>query len=128
MSAEQDSTAIVYSQLLVGNTFRYLILEPGSQNDLLRCNLVVSILDEAVIPFEAISCFRGSIVKTHDMECGGRTLKITTILHAMLKKWRLTDQTRSLLADGICIDQDNLQEKESQVALMARIYAAAKES
>lgn len=125
ISTEQDSTAIVYSQFLVGKTFRYLILKPGSPNDLLRCNLAVSTLDEAVIPFEAISYVWSSSVKDHEIEFGGRTLNITANLHAVLKKWRLTDQPRSLWADGICIDQDNIQEKESQVALMARIYAAA---
>jgi hypothetical protein len=44
-----------------------------------------------------------------------------------LKYLRLPNQTRTLWIDAICIDQDNYEERNQQVQMMARIYTRAKE-
>lgn len=77
------------------------------------------------IPYEAISYVWGSNVKDHIILLNGRTHKITANLSDALHQCRQTDKSRVLWADSICIDQDDLEEKNNQVYMMGRIYASS---
>jgi hypothetical protein len=112
-----------YKRLPRGETFRYLILEPGGPQDVLRCSLRTSTIVGA--DYEAISYVWGTEVRDHDIICDGHLLKITKNLHEALKRLRASS-VRSLWADSICINQKNLDEKTHQLACMGRIYAQAR--
>ncbi len=58
--------------------------------------------------------------------CDGRRLEITKNLHNALARFREREETCLLWADGICINQDDAEEKSSQVSAMSRIYSLAK--
>lgn len=75
--------------------------------------------------FEAISYVWGSNTGYHTILLNGNAHQITANLHDRLRQCRLPDQSRSLWADSICINQTNLEEKDQQVWLMGRIYAAS---
>lgn len=75
--------------------------------------------------YEAISYVWGSDVKDHIILLGGKTHRITANLSDALHQCRLSDQSRALWADSICIDQDNLDEKSHQVYMMSRVYASS---
>ncbi|KAJ4290921.1 hypothetical protein N0V90_010117 [Kalmusia sp. IMI 367209] len=52
-------------------------------------------------------------------------LQITATLHCALIRLRLPEQSRRLWADAICINQKDLREQGSQVAMMTRIFGQA---
>jgi hypothetical protein len=125
MSSQQTSRIYEYSPLPEGDHFRYLVLQPGANDDLLRCSLVVSTLSDLKTPFEAISYVWGNDVKDHEIICDGCTISITASLYEVLTTYRLQDESRNLWADSICINQNDMDEKSKQVADMGRIYSAA---
>lgn len=112
----------IYQSLPPGNYFRYLVLQPGVGDEPLVCDLHISELGST--SFEAISYVWGSDVKDREITCNGRTIKITTNLFIALRNLR-RDTPRSLWADSICINQDDLEEKGLQVAAMGQIYRLA---
>lgn len=105
------------------DAFRYLVLLPGFDSDSLRCSLHTSRIDEA--HYESVSYVWGTDDRNHDIACDGRILKITPNLHKVLQQVRLPDAPRTLWADSICINQEDLQEKSRQVTLMGQIYRNA---
>lgn len=113
-----------YGNLRRGKFFRYIILLPGKDNEPLRCKLRTSRLRRNT--FEAISYVWGSSVKNQEIICDEHVLKITTSLSNVLKRLRLSDTRRFLWVDGICINQEDLEEKNYQVAIMGQIYRSAK--
>ncbi|MCJ1232775.1 hypothetical protein MMC14_000729 [Varicellaria rhodocarpa] len=53
------------------------------------------------------------------------TLNITLNCELAIRRLRLSDVTRTLWIDAICINQDNIQERNEQVQLMRSIYRGA---
>jgi hypothetical protein len=52
-------------------------------------------------------------------------LPVTVKLHAALSRLRDHSFERIIWVDAVCIDQDNLEEREQQVKLMPKIYSKA---
>jgi hypothetical protein len=52
----------------------------------------------------------------------GYTLPVTRNAESALRSMRLTEETRRVWIDSICIDQTNLEERAQQVMLMGSIY------
>ncbi|OAG19591.1 HET-domain-containing protein [Alternaria alternata] len=112
-----------YNELPCDGSFRYLTLYRGSGADPLRCRLQTgSVLKTK---FEAISYVWGKSKKNKKIICDGRVINITTSLSNVLRRLRLPHRRRKLWADGICINQDDLNEKGHQVAMMGEIYRSA---
>ena len=107
-----------------GSYFRTLILQPGADNEPLRCSLQTSTLENT--SFEAISYVWGSSIRDKEIACGDRVVAIPTSLWTCLRHIR-SDHARVLWADSICINQDDAKEKEHQVAMMGQIYRAAEQ-
>ncbi|KAI0869368.1 heterokaryon incompatibility protein-domain-containing protein [Hypoxylon argillaceum] len=63
------------------------------------------------------------------IEENGKTYKkrVRRELALALKYLRLPHQTRTLWIDAICINQDDFEERNHQVQMMARVYTRAKE-
>ncbi|KAF1362167.1 hypothetical protein EJ07DRAFT_164021 [Lizonia empirigonia] len=93
--------AYKYEGLPKGDAFRYLVLQPGTDQDPLEC-----VLNQPVV-------------------CDGKTLFVTPNLSQVLRRLRLRDAPRTLWADSICINQGDLKEKGHQVAIMSMIYRKA---
>jgi hypothetical protein len=115
--------AYEYNQLPCDNFIRYLVLHPGRGNEPLICNLLTASLSDST--FEAISYVWGSSKKSKRIVCDDRFVKITTNLSKVLRRLRFADAPRNLWADGICINQKDLEEKGYQVAMMGQIYRSA---
>jgi hypothetical protein len=113
-----------YDSLPDGEYIRYLVLKPGQPGDPLSCDLVTARLDQ-VPSYEAISYTWGSTQRTAEIYCAGRVISITTNLSNVLHRVRKTLLDRTLWADSICINQDNQQERNHQVMIMAKIYGNA---
>ena len=54
-----------------------------------------------------------------------RYLDVTVNLSAALQRIRDPGMSRTLWIDALCIDQNNMKEREQQVGFMATIYAEA---
>lgn len=112
-----------YKPLSPGQFIRYMVLEPGKGDDPLICSLHESHVDSAI--FEAISYVWGTICRNHAIICDGKQLEITANLRDALQQVRQPDKQRSLWADSICVNQDDLKERSQQVSIMGQIYSKA---
>ncbi|KAF1921675.1 heterokaryon incompatibility protein-domain-containing protein [Ampelomyces quisqualis] len=112
-----------YKKLPDGETFRYLSLQPGVGDEPLIASLhTANILD---IEYDAVSYAWGTSMKDHTILCEGYTMMITPNLSTVLHRVRLHDRPMAVWADGICINQQDVNEKGHQVALMGMIYRSA---
>jgi hypothetical protein len=123
MTSPEILEAYEYDELPQSDVIRYLTLHPGSGNDLLECSLHTAPMSNTV--FEAVSYVWGSDVRDQQIRCDGRTLALTTNLFRVLQRVRQPHTPRKIWADLICINQENLDEKGHQVAIMGRIYRHA---
>ncbi|KAI5920480.1 heterokaryon incompatibility protein-domain-containing protein [Camillea tinctor] len=113
---------------------RLLVLDKGQADESLFCSLIYAVLSQHLsIEYEALSyCWgdpreKGTITVRVPEQEGTReyTLSITSALHAALKRLRSPAEERILWIDAIRINQDDLSERASQVALMRDIYTKA---
>lgn len=129
-----------YSQLRTSKpgSFRILKLQPGEKEAPIVCNLIHTRLDigpprrwrrwkvwKRPPEYEAISYVWGSPDRPISIDCDGKRLYITENLRDALVRVRLPHRPRSIWADSICIDQDNLDEKGHQVQFMSKIFSNA---
>ena len=132
-----------YEKLAKPGAIRLLNLLPGYYDSLLECQMVIvppgewsglkidtlksDALDlhkhiKQTISFEAVSYVWGSEDKADMILCNGRKLNITENLAKVLRRLRYRQQSRWLWVDAVCINQDDIQEKNHQVKAMARIF------
>lgn len=106
--------------------FRLLVLDGGDAADEISCSLeqycVASALD-----YEAISYVWGDPTETCNIICSGQQLAVTKSLHSALCRFRFASQKRTLWADAICINQQDLGERSAQVSIMGKIYSQARQ-
>ena len=123
------ATKYAYKQLTsIHQTIRLLYLEPAaSEGDDLHGSLVPVCIDLEPAPaYEALSYAWGDPVFPAKLFLDGRGYHgITANLSQCLTSLRRVDTTRVLWVDAVCINQDDLREKEAQVALMGTIYKSA---
>ena len=115
---------------------RIVILPPGSFNDEIHVSLETISLgshNDAEVPgssFEALSYTWGALtnpvlLNVLDDRCSTSTISIMQNLATALPYLRLKDRERRLWIDAICINQQDLNERSSQVKLMSAIYRQA---
>jgi hypothetical protein len=119
-----------YTSLPPGDpsTIRLVRLEPGQASDPLVCELFqVSLRNDFLPPYEALSYVWGDPKATSTLCCAGRDLTVTTNLETALFYLRDKDRSRILWIDAICINQQDLDERSRQVMLMRKIYQQAED-
>ncbi|KAF2768650.1 hypothetical protein EJ03DRAFT_328131 [Teratosphaeria nubilosa] len=106
---------------------RILRLAPGSHADPLRCTLhVVSLTGPSPHSYQATSYTWGTDAPSHNVEIDScRTFKIRKNLDYALRGLRSRHISMDLWTDALCINQEDLAERSSQVAMMGAIYAKA---
>ncbi|RGP81444.1 Heterokaryon incompatibility protein [Fusarium longipes] len=114
----------IYKPITHDNEIRLLILEPGAPGDGLECNLVHAQLCWRT-KYEALSYHWGDATVKRQMNCSGCDIDITVNLHNALSDLRLPDRQRVLWVDQLCINQEEINEKEKQISLMGSIYSQA---
>jgi hypothetical protein len=111
----------VYAKIPNSTTIRLLLLEPGQKNEPICCKLSAVDLDASPI-YEAISYCWGGPLDERKIMCGQGILPVTKNLYDALHRFRDPEKPRTLWADAICINQEDLVERTQQVPLMRRIY------
>jgi Heterokaryon incompatibility protein (HET) len=75
--------------------------------------------------YEALSYVWGNHGRIKKISCSDRTLLVTPNCLQALRYLRNKNTARTLWIDAICINQDNLEEKAYQVAIMGEVYRLA---
>ncbi|KAI0839515.1 HET-domain-containing protein [Hypoxylon sp. FL0890] len=75
--------------------------------------------------YDALSYTWGTQEKTDEIIVDGKVLRITRNLRMALTKLRSPTESRCLWIDAICINQENVQERNHQVHMMKRIFSTA---
>lgn len=112
---------------------RLLLLRQGELHDPIECLLEPYDLDtlifcdevEKLLPYEALSYAWGDRADLREISCNGVPMEVTRNLFDALVAIRLQTASRTLWVDAICINQEDLEERNHQVALMASIYRQA---
>ena len=115
---------------------RMINLLPGKSEDPLSCELVVADLILAskavgiaawsrICTYEALSYSWGWPERDYEIRCGGKSIKIPPSLADALQHLRSATESRILWCDALCINQDDADEKASQVRNMFIIFKSA---
>jgi hypothetical protein len=116
----------VYEKLSSPLSIRLIELIPGNPSDTLQCRLVESSIGSPT-QYEAISYVWGDAKDITSIICNDKLLKITVSLASALLSFRKLHDVRVLWADAICINQQDIPERNAQVKLMADLYRIAEE-
>ncbi|KAK1752616.1 heterokaryon incompatibility protein-domain-containing protein [Echria macrotheca] len=103
---------------------RLFVLFPGKDSEPIQGSLRNASLDGRP-EFEALSYVWGERDSPRSITLDGEGFHVTPNLYAALCALRRPASSRTLWIDAICIDQHNVDEKNHQVPLMARIYKQA---
>ena len=104
---------------------RLVLLNVGTRNDALSIEVQENVELQTVPVYEALSYTWGDSKKECSISCGSESIAITANLAAALLQLRSPDKPRTLWIDQICINQDDVDERSKQVALMRKIYSKA---
>ena len=115
---------------------RIIKLVPGRPEDPLDCELVVADLILAskavgiaawsrICTYEAISYSWGWPERDYEIGCNGKSIRIPPSLADALQYLRHPTDPRLLWCDALCINQDDPDEKASQVQKMFIIFKSA---
>lgn len=123
----------LYQPLLAApNSIRLLRLLPDTDKAEIRCEIFNYQLkaERSSGLYEALSYVWGNSPERKRLIIGGRNgaqayLDVTTNLYAALRRLRDPDVERIVWVDAININQDDLEERGSQVQFMASIYSFA---
>ena len=100
---------------------RLCVLDSGAINDPLTCAMRTVSLKEHPV-YETLSYAWGDPILNNEIVANGRVIKITKNLHTALRYLRKSDEPRVIWADGICINQSDLDERSFQVRMMGDVY------
>ena len=126
-TAKTKNIGFVYNNLNTeGREIRLCTLQPGALDDPLACTLTtVSLNDDQ--EYETLSYAWGDSTLNKEVLANGSVINITTNLHTALRYLRRSDRPRVLWADGICINQRNIDERAFQVSIMGDVYRKGRE-
>jgi hypothetical protein len=112
----------------IGFEFRLLEVKAKILGESILCKMhCTSLKAEPKPSFIALSYAWGSNRMTHTILVNGHEIHVTANLHQALYQMRRQDESVLLWADAICINQQDVQERNYQVSHMTKIYSAAQE-
>jgi Heterokaryon incompatibility protein (HET) len=115
---------LVYKPLIHDDSIRLLVLEPGLAMQTIRCRFEYRRLSEEP-PYEAISYVWGPALPTYRIILDRCIFVIRGNLYHGLCQLRHLRKNRTLWIDAICLNQDDIPERNHQVQQMKRIYESA---
>jgi hypothetical protein len=118
-----DVAALKYFALRPGEV-RFLTLDAGPENHPIKCHLSSHPL-EANLRYEALSYMWGPREPAIPIVINNTPVAVRENLYLALRAIRKKDRTRLLWIDALCINQEDIPERNSQVTLMTTIYQKA---
>ena len=123
LNATPEAARYTYSALSEGY-IRLIELLPGGGYCPVRCRILEQPLSSAP-EFEALSYYWGDREPPAFLSVYGCALPVTQNLKVALAYLRSSEKPRRLWVDAICINQNDVAEKASQVGIMRQIYQRA---
>ena len=114
-----------YQPLNLPNEIRLVKILPGSQVSPVKCELQPAVLGPETPKYVALSYCWGDATHKTWVNCNGQRLALTKDLLIAMRRLRRKDETETIWIDQICINQEDVDERSSQVRLMRKIYASA---
>jgi hypothetical protein len=113
-------SASIYQPLDPGTgDFRVLEILPGSSDDVVKCNLIKSFEG---IEYEALSYRAGDPADTKEILVHGHPFNAFATLFGALIALRGPSESRIVWIDQICINQNDVAERNHQVQKMRDVY------
>ena len=103
---------------------RLLVLNPGLPEEPIRCFLEHHSVNRAK-RYMALSYVWRNPKDSLFIQVDGRPFKVTENLRAFLAAYRTNTTCPVLWIDAICVDQNNILERNAQVELMKRVFEGA---
>jgi hypothetical protein len=105
---------------------RLLTIHPGQLREVVRCALTPwSLINERSRDYETISYCWGDATRRGWITVNGHVANVPYSAKAALQRMRLPHENRTVWIDAISINQADLVERSSQVAMMGLIYKRA---
>ena len=109
-----------------GQEIRLLKLLPGCNDSPVNAELQTFDLSSRDVPmYDALSYTWGDRIADRSINIAGRSLQVHDSLSKILRTIRSTNNPCYLWIDAVCINQEDMVERASQVAAMQQIYTAA---
>jgi hypothetical protein len=135
--AQQSQDRYIYEPLpMVPNEvhIRLLLLQPGTGDETISGKLIHNVSPRSEdndfakpsLYYEALSYVWGPPPESREILVDGKRFAIRENLWMALNHLRKKDKEVTLWTDAICINQDDLLEKNAQVAQMNLVYLGAK--
>jgi hypothetical protein len=122
----QEISPVPYTPLSASpDSFRILVLLPGTGSEPIRCKLASAQLSESP-SYEALSYQWGDQTRVKAILVNDIKVTVTENLWLALSSLRDAQHPKSLFADAICINQQDDDEKASQIPIMGSIYQRAR--
>lgn len=106
--------------------FRLLLLQAGKGDEPVKCQLVHASLKDGTQdrpPYETISYCWGDASEKGAIFLDGLEMVVPLSSATVLRRMRKPEEDRTVWIDAICINQDDVDERGKQVALMKEIYS-----
>ena len=116
---------LVYPRIENSMGIRLVRILPGSSYSNIRCELQLATLGPEVPEYVALSYCWGDAAQKTWILCNGQRLEVTKSLLCALRRFRRKDGIATFWIDQVCIDQENIEERNKQVQLMRDIYRSA---
>ncbi|KIX97622.1 uncharacterized protein Z520_06400 [Fonsecaea multimorphosa CBS 102226] len=124
--SDDQSSEISYNyDPLPDGSIRLLHLQPRSVSDFITCNLVATHVEDDMPAFEALSYTWGDLTITTAISCDGLSLQVHSNAWHALSELRHEQDVRVLWIDALCINQEDVAERNVQVQMMREIYGRA---
>lgn len=124
--SREDSSALYQPLNSNDSVIRLARLLPGLDDATIELQLeCISLSEATVLGYEALTYKWGDMGNRKVIYVDGNYLSVGAKLAAFLVLLRKPELTRLLWIDSICINQDDLQEKSQQIAIMDQIYSGA---
>ncbi|KAH9207768.1 heterokaryon incompatibility protein-domain-containing protein, partial [Leptodontidium sp. 2 PMI_412] len=123
-TTKNPSSVSLYSPLASENEIRLLCLLSGVGEDPIECTLQHANLEHNP-NYEALSYVWGSPTSSESIEISGKEYFIRENLSSALQHLRHPQNARLFWIDALCINQEEVSERNDQVHQMGRIYRSA---
>jgi hypothetical protein len=126
-----SETIYKYEIITAEDTIRLILLQPSADLEAgIQCSLISLTLEQCdkdlVEHYVALSYVWGDTTAKRQVSVDGAMLEITASLDCALRHLRDASTVRRVWADGICINQDNVDDRNRQVRIMSSIYSLAR--
>jgi hypothetical protein len=123
-AGQESALTFRYPKLLHQNdAIRLIEVYPPDGSGMISATIVDTVLSESPF-YHALSYEWGPAGREEEILLNGRPIKIRKNLHGFLSIW-CVDDVRMLWVDALCIDQNDVKERNRQVAMMGDIYKTA---